>query len=270
MDQVATVDRVRRWAIDDENIRAVVLTGSVARGDHDQLSDVDVELYVRDPADLLTRRDWYDRFGDVLAVEELPNPEWIPTRLLYFVDGKIDFAIGDLALFGAYPYSRPFRVIVDKDDRAKIVEDPKHRQQRQPPSAEEFEMCANWFSAAALMQAKLIVRHEPWLAKYRDFDLKAQLLRMIVWDHRCRYGLDYETWYGGKHVDVWADTDIRAKLDSCWAGFLAEDMVPALRASMELFQRLAERTAEAIGVPPFHHDRVRREVDRILASAGDV
>ena len=54
--------------MDDDNVRAVVLTGSVARGDHDQLSDVDVELYVHDPADLLTRRDWYQRFGDGAAV----------------------------------------------------------------------------------------------------------------------------------------------------------------------------------------------------------
>jgi aminoglycoside 6-adenylyltransferase len=188
MDQVATVDRVRRWAVDDDNIRAVVLTGSVARGDHDELSDVDVELYLREPSDLLNRRDWYQEFGDVLAVEELPNPEWIPTRLLYMVDGKIVFAIGDLASFGARSYSWPFRVVVDKDDRAEVLEAAK-APPGQLPAGEEFKECENWFSAAALMQAKLIARHEPWLAKYRDWDLKAQLLRMIVWDHKCRHGL---------------------------------------------------------------------------------
>lgn len=113
MDQEAAIEEITRWALADDNIRAVVLTGSVARGDQDDLSDVDVELYLRDPSDLLNRRDWYNRFGDLLAVEELPNPGWVPTRLLYLVDGKIDVAIGDLASFGVSRYSRPFRVLVE-------------------------------------------------------------------------------------------------------------------------------------------------------------
>ena len=84
------IGRVVRWADADANIRTVVLNGSVVQGDHDPLSDLDVELYVRDPSELLVRRDWYDQFGELLFVEELSNPGWIPTRLLYLVDGKID------------------------------------------------------------------------------------------------------------------------------------------------------------------------------------
>ena len=114
-----------------------MLTGSVARGDHDELSDVDVELYTRDPSDLLSRRDWYQVFGEVLAVEELPNPEWIPTRLVYLVDGKIDFAIGDLAALGAFAYS--FRVLVDKDDRAETLETVEHPRVQEPPSRADYE-----------------------------------------------------------------------------------------------------------------------------------
>lgn len=266
MDQLAIVDQVGRWASEEENIRAVVLTGSVARGDHDELSDVDVELYTRDPSDLLTRRDWYQEFGDVLAVEELLNPGWIPTRLVYLVDGKIDFAIGDLAALGASAYPRPFRVLVDKDGRAETLATVEPPRVQQPPSRNEFEECVNWFSAAALMQAKLIARGEPWLAKYRDWDLKAQLLRMLVWDHRCRYGFDYDTWYCGKHIDQWADPDIRSELDVCWAGFVPKDTAAALKASVDLFRRSAERTADALAFRRFHHDRVGDEVDRILTS----
>ena len=131
---------------------------------------------------------------------------------------------------------------------------------------ENFEQCVNWFSAAALMEARLIVRREPWAAKYRDWDLKGELLRMLTWDHKCRYGWDYETWYSGKRIDDWLDRDLLAELDACWAGFISKDMVPALHASMDLFRRVAERAADALGFPPFHHDRVQRKVDRILAS----
>lgn len=269
MDQAATVEDIRLWALADDNIRAVVLTGSTARGEQDELSDVDVELYLIDPCELLTRRDWYDRFGDLLAVEELPNLDWLPTRLLYLADGKIDFAIGDLASFGAWSYSRPFLVLVDKDDRADTLEKPQEMFKHHPPSAEQFAECLNWFSAAALMQARLIVRREPWLAKYRDWDLKSQLLRMMVWDHRCRHGWDCDTWYGGKHVNDWADADVRVALNSCWAGFAEDEMVPALHSSMHLFQSLARRTAAALGYPDFEHDRVRTEVETILAKRSE-
>jgi aminoglycoside 6-adenylyltransferase len=264
VDQQAMVKRVTSWAAADENIRAVVLTGSFPGDSYDDLSDLDVELYLRDASHLLTRRDWYHEFGDVLAVEELDNPGWMPTRLLYLVDGKVDFAIGDLASFGVTPYSQPFRLVLDKDNRAEMLATSTRRQT--PPSMEDFEQCVNWFSAAALMEARLIVRREPWVAKYRDWDLKGALLRMLVWDHKCRYGWDYETWYSGKHIDDWLDGDLRSELDSCWAGFACEDMAAALDTSLDLFRRVAERAADTLGFPSFHHDRVQHEVDRILAT----
>lgn len=193
MNQEATVAQIARWAVADENIRTVLVTGSAARGDHDALSDVDVELYLRDPNALLHSRAWYEQFGEVLAVEELDNADWMPTRLLYLVDGKIDFALGDTASLGSYRYSRPFRVLIDKDDHgSRLSTTPPQRSA--PPTVDDYQECVNWFAAAALMQAKLIVREEPWAAKYRDWDLKQQLLRMLEWEHRCRHGWEYDTW----------------------------------------------------------------------------
>jgi hypothetical protein len=83
MDQGRVLDDVRHWASTDENVRLVVLTASVAREGHaaDELSDLDIELYVLDTAPLLNHREWYQRFGQVLVVEELQNPDWHPTRL---------------------------------------------------------------------------------------------------------------------------------------------------------------------------------------------
>ena len=92
--------------------------GSLARGDDgaDHLSDLDVELYVLDPAPLLDHREWYQRFGQVLVVEELEDPDWHPTRLIYYVDGKIDFMIADVkAARRSIGYTRPYRVLIDKD-----------------------------------------------------------------------------------------------------------------------------------------------------------
>ena len=120
MDHQRVLAKVVEWASADDNIRAVVLTGSMARGvEHtDEWSDLDIELYVDDPARLLDDDSWYATFGKVLAVEALPNPGAHPTRLLYLVDGKIDFTVAPATSLRTTRYVRPFRVLIDKDKKA--------------------------------------------------------------------------------------------------------------------------------------------------------
>jgi aminoglycoside 6-adenylyltransferase len=264
MDQKKALEEIVAWADADDNVRMVVLTGSVARDeDVDELSDLDIELYVRDPAELLNDRTWYGRFGDVLAVEELENPGWNPTRLVHYLDAEIDFMVAGLqALDAGVQYDRTYRVLLDKDglgDRlAAGMTDVG------PPTAEEFRRCVNWFTAAALLQAKDIARDEPWMAKMRDRDLKDQLLEIIEWDHRARYGWHFDTWHLGVHMRRWMDADVQDALDRCWASFSLADERTALLASIELFDRLCRRTADALGFEAFDRSRIEPEVERIL------
>jgi aminoglycoside 6-adenylyltransferase len=122
----------------------------------------------------------------------------------------------------------------------------------------------NWFWAAALMQAKAIVRDEPWMVRIRDRDLKEELLAMIEWDHRARYGPTFDTWHLGMRMRHWMDPDVQEALERCWAGFALDEAGPALLASVDLFDRLARRTAEALGLEPFDAIRVRADLERIL------
>jgi aminoglycoside 6-adenylyltransferase len=266
MDHQRILDQARSWASADENVRLVVLTGSLADESEpgDGLSDLDIELYVREPRLLLDRGGWYHRFGQVLVVEELENPDWHPTRLVYYVDGKIDFMVASVrAAERSVGYDRAYRVLLDKDG----LGDRLYRAPRttQPPTEEEFSTCVHWFYAAALMCAKSIVRDEPWMAKARDWDSKLELLRMIEWDHKARYGWDYDTWHLGVHMRRWMDADIAEALGKCWADFSAGNMTSALSASMALFDHLVKRTAAALGCRPFDGDPVHGEIDRILA-----
>ncbi len=265
MNQRLALDRVQAWAQSDENIRAVVLTGSVAlgEGESDPLSDLDVEIYAVDTSPLLDDSEWYRRFGEVLVVEELENPGWCPTRLIYFVDGKIDFAIADISVLrkGA-EYTRPFRVLLDKDRLTGSLRLVPLR--TEPPTAEEFDTCINCFYAAALMCAKAVVRDEPWIAKVRDRDLKRELLRMIEWDHKSRHGWDYDTWHLGAHMRRWMDPDVVEALNRCWAGFSPEETRQGLASSVDLYDTLSSRTAQALGLEAFPSAKVREEMQRIL------
>ena len=207
----ATLSEVIAFA-EDENIRVVVVTGSTARGETHPLSDLDVELYGRDPQPLLPDDSWHWRFGRVVAVEALPNPGWHPTRLLYLTGAKkIDFVIAPVTALHDAGYDRPIAVVVDKDGLATDLP-PSRGASGSPPSPDEFLECVNWFAAAAIMCAKSIMIDDPWMAKVRDWDLKRELLRMIEWDHTLRHGVKHDTWFLGKNMNQWMDAEIRSRV----------------------------------------------------------
>jgi aminoglycoside 6-adenylyltransferase len=75
---------------------------------------------------------------------------------------------------------------------------------------------------------RAIVRDETWSAKLRDQDLKAELLRMIEWDRRARYGGDFDTRYLGTRMRCWMDNDVHTELARCWSGFGVRETEQAL------------------------------------------
>jgi aminoglycoside 6-adenylyltransferase len=263
LDYQRTIDAIVRWAAQDSNVRAVVLTGSAAAKSQHPLSDRDIELHVLDTSPLEESDDWWSHLGEVLAVERLENSDDQPTRLIYYVGGKLDFTlIGVDEDRGEY--DRPFSVLLDKDGAAEWFE----LVERTPelPGQELFDECSNWAAAAALMIAKAIVRDEPWSIMTRDADFKAELLRMIEWDHNLRYGSDRDVRYLGTRMRQWMDADTQARLSRCGLTFDSDNR-PALRASLDLHQAVAGRVASRAGLIDFHHDAVRSEVERILAMA---
>jgi aminoglycoside 6-adenylyltransferase len=253
-----------RWATAEDNIRAILITGSGARGQMDDLSDLDVELYVRDPAPLLSDGSWYERLGDVLVVEALPNPGWIPTRLVYYVGGKLDFGIAAAESLANSEHTRPLEVLVDKDGAgADLTVAPDGRSG--PPSLAEFDEVVHWFWAEALMCARAIARQEPWIAMLRGWNANQNLLRMVEWDHKVRYGWAYDTWWQGKHLSTWADPCVVDDLARCFAHLDTTELAVALSYTITMFEEVATRTAEAIVVAVFDHARARAEVQAILA-----
>lgn len=57
------------WAANQADILAVALVGSYARGQARQSSDVDLVMIAADPARLLQRPAWVERFGRVRQVQ---------------------------------------------------------------------------------------------------------------------------------------------------------------------------------------------------------
>jgi aminoglycoside 6-adenylyltransferase len=265
VDHAAVLDSIVRWADADTNVRVVVLEGSLARDDSvDPLSDLDIRLYVTSPESLLDASDWYEQFGDVLVVEAVANPGWFPTRLVYYVDGKIDFMIAPVAsLVGRERFGRQVRVLLDKD-AVTVTIAPGSPAAVSLPDESTFLTCVNEFYAAALMYARMLVRDEPIKAKYRDWDMKTRLVQMIEWDHAARYGNARDVRPFGGHFRMWADDDVVDALDRCWTVGL-DPSVPALMATTALFRTTSDRVAGATQPREFEAAPVLREIERILA-----
>jgi aminoglycoside 6-adenylyltransferase len=267
VDHAVVLDNVVRWADEDSNIRVVVLEGSLARNDPsvDALSDLDLRLYVTEPQRLLETRGWYEQFGDVLVVEALANPGWHPTRLVYYVNGKIDFMIAPAAtLVGRARFGRQVRVLLDKDALTATIA------QGNPPTVSlpdeaTFLVCVNEFYAAALMYARMLTRGEPIKAKQRDWDMKTRLVEMIAWDHVARYGTARDVRPLGGAFRQWADPEVAVELERAWGDGL-DPSAGVLSATIELFRATSDRLARAMRVDGFDARAVIDEIGRILAT----
>jgi aminoglycoside 6-adenylyltransferase len=265
VDHARVLDNVVRWATSDDNVRAVVLEGSVARDDGsvDELSDLDIRLYVLEPATLLQSNDWFGQFGDVLVVEALENPGWHPTRLVYYVDGKIDFLVAPAAtLQGKQRFGRHVRVLVDKDNLTATIAQGMAVVVVIPDDA-AYSKCVNDFYAAALMYARMVVRDEPIKARVRDWDMKRLLFEMITWDHVARYGGSRDVGALGAHFREWADADVVDQLDRCWSAGLGPSR-EALAHTVSLFRATSARVSETAELSSFDTEPVLREIERIL------
>lgn len=265
MDYEDALAKVVLWAKSNSNVRTVVLTGSGAAGTASALSDQDIELHVRNTTQLETDDSWWNALGDVLAVERLENAQDQPTRLVYFVGGKLDFTLVNKGESRG-DYDRPFVVLLDKDGDSSgfslQIAPPEI------PNQDMFDECCNWASAAALMMAIAIVRDEPWSEMTREADLRTELLRMIEWDHNARYGSDRDVRFSGTRMRQWMDLDLQRGLEECASTF-GQDNRRALKATFDLFDSLASRVAAKTGVGPFNLNRVSVEIQDILDSLPD-
>ncbi|MGO2111821.1 MAG: aminoglycoside 6-adenylyltransferase [Pseudoclavibacter sp.] len=274
MDYGRALNALSEWASARDDVRALVLTGSAAARDAHPLSDRDVAVFTTDIPRLMRDDSWWNDLGEVLVVERLEDGEGNPTRLVYFAGGKLDFTLFPVGRLPSRVTARPFQVLLDKDDDfaadvaattvADFAASSLCDRGTAIPSVEAFDESINWAWAAALMEAKAIVRDEPWSVKLRDQDLKAELLRMIEWDHQLRRGAGLDTRYLGTGMRRWMDSDIQIALERCWGGFDAEGSTRALLASLALYRPLAERTAEALRFPSFDHARLEAEMRSIL------
>ncbi len=252
------IDRIIHWARDEEAIRAVVITGSLARGDGsvDEFSDLDAQIITRDILRLTRDDSWLDAHGEVWI--RFPLHVDAPYRLVWFASGrKVDFQFvnpdeilamresGELS----DEYLRGYLVALDKDGLlADLPPSPRQFPMPAPPSRREVEAAINEFWFEAIHVAQFIRRREFWVAKYRDWTMKENLLRLLEWHARAMAEEDVNTWLLGKRILQWTDAPSAEAITRIWPRWDAAETWRALLAQLELCRRLSRELHAALGV----------------------
>lgn len=110
----------------DERARALWLSGSVARGDTDPGSDLDVILTIADDAleDFLDHwRKWVNRFCEPLIADQVPGARGVLTILTRDMC-RIDLVVEGVTEVSASPHRRR-AMVLDRDDLASTIPEPE-------------------------------------------------------------------------------------------------------------------------------------------------
>ena len=272
------IEQVRGWAQGRQDVGAVLVVGSAARSvvPADTWSDVDIALFVDDPAAYLQDAAWLHAFGTPLLtfIESTAVGDSLERRVL-FEDGlEADFALFPVAAAGRLradagadeALRRGYRVLVDRVGLGPILEQSSPTTPAADAPALTQLASDVWYHA--LWAAKKLRRGEVWVARSCvDGYLHARLVELVAIRARAAVDPAVDTWHGGRFLERWAPEHV---LDALWQSLSRDrhDVAGAIRRSVDLFDQLADATATRLGATiNVRRDRARAMLEALLAPA---
>ena len=261
----ALTQRIVALAQADEDIRAVILEGSlVSGGAVDELSDYDINIYARGFDRYLNDDRWMEQIGEVLVYQKEQSLFYgavMPSRLVVFRDcPRVDFSFWPVAVLNEMvqghkqyeSYRNGYLILVDKDGLAAQLPPPDGEGFRiLPPSRDTFlqELYDFWFEAYCV--AKYLSRGDLWYAKMVENGyIKQHMYQMVLWHHQAARGWprDSVLHTEGKRFERWASPELLDEIGRCFSRYDVEDTWSSLVAMVELFGRLAREVASQLDI----------------------
>jgi aminoglycoside 6-adenylyltransferase len=263
----AMIDLVATWAEERSDVRAALLVGSRARTTQpaDEWSDYDFVLLLDDPQPYIDDASWLSAFGRPLLtfLEPTAVGDFVERRVLFDTGQDADFALlpataaellqhDDVAMV----FGRGYRVLADRAGVGARIRTASPAPDR---SETAYAQLSNDFWYHAILAAKKLRRGELFIAKQTcDGYLKALTVQLLAW----RPAAGTDTWHGGRFVERWADPADLRELGAAYARYDAGDVIRALWATVDLFERLEQEIGRPPAVP---HKEVRQYLADILS-----
>lgn len=262
------LELVRQWARREGAIRALVVTGSLARADGrtDQFSDLDLQVITLDIMRFTNDDRWLDELGEVWI--RFPLNQTLPYRLVWFKDGvKVDFQFlspSDIAP-GALSdeYARGYHILLDKDNLFRDLPPAPLTFSTPPlPTRADVQAAVNQFWFEAIHVAQFIRRRDFWVVKHRDWTMKRDLLRLLEWHARATRPEPVNTRLLGRGLSSWADDESIATISGIWGGWAAQGLWDALFVQLKLFRRLSIELNQTLGYQ--YDDQIHRDIEAYI------
>ena len=259
------IERLTAWAESTPDVRAALIIGSRARTDHpaDEWSDLDLLVFARGPEQFIRSAEWATGIAPtwLTFVERIGDGKTWERRTLYEGGMDVDVALSPVEWLdgilqqGIPPdvgdiIRRGVKILVDKDGKlAQILRLPLPATTLfQKPTEQEFTNAVSDFWYHTVWSVKHLRRGELWWAKSCvDLYLKGLLQRMLEWHAHATRGEGLDTWLRGRFLEEWADPRAVKQLSKAFAHYETGDIARALQATMELFRRLENETANCWG-----------------------
>lgn len=253
------LDKIEEWGKKEEAVRALILVGSRAVGESvDRFSDYDLSVFCNADESYTESETWLSQFGNVwVCVKEkiCCKGKTFPARLVIFEGGiKVDFSFLSLAVLNEIAQSSPlpdnynlgYRLLLDKDNRAKGMLPPQLHLKPIKPSEQDVHDLIKEFWFEVYHVGVYLKRGDLWSVKFRAWAAHCFLLRMIEWQSAAENGWHCATPPIGKRMFSWVQREIWEELHGSFAHFDAEDSWKALFNTMELFRRITSETAQRL------------------------
>jgi aminoglycoside 6-adenylyltransferase len=248
------INNLIKYGEASELIKAEVLIGSQSRQDKwaDEYSDIDVILFVSDIDFFINSDEWLNFLGKyyISFVEETISGGM--ERRVFFENAMdADFIFlqaDDMSRIDELSeiVSRSYKILMDKGNFKDIIHSvAKSYKPFYMPSENEFQNLVSEFWFHVIWAAKKVLRGERWSAiTYVDGYMKKILLKIIEYYSHALHGVDYDTWHNGRLIEQWAEPWIVKEFQSIYAGYSDKDIMNALSATMNLFQKISIETAD--------------------------
>ncbi len=256
-----SVDLIKRWSGQEDNIRGVVLLGSQVRAfaSGDKWSDLDVLIFARDTMLLEKQPQWMQQFGKVVLTSQetvdlsFAGLTWHVWRALYDDSRMIDFSIipfhkMETALeINKEIHAIGYQVIYDAmDNDLQTMIEASIRTMKighvAVPSKDELDKLISDLLFHLVLTGRKLMRSELWTAVWCiNRPVNDLLIRLIEYHNAFVSRKDFPITYEGRFLELRTDADILRRLQKCFCKYQQSDAWNTLLDLLEFVQFISER-----------------------------
>jgi aminoglycoside 6-adenylyltransferase len=272
------VETLTRWAEDQPDVRAMILTSSraIPHAPADVFSDYDVILVVHDVQPFYEDRAWLEAFGSVLVVYRDPlQPHYGFPKSCYvtqYDNGlKIDFTLWPVEILRRIvsdpqlpdEFDAGYRVLLDKDHLTDGLKAPTYRAYiPAPPTETEYRDLVEGLFHEATYVAKYLWRDDLMAAKLMlDHAMKQDHLRpMLEWRLEIDHEWSLKPGLYGRGLKKRLSPDLWAEVENTYTGAGLEENWEVMFRTIALFRNVAIEVGDRLGYA-YPYDLDRRAVE---------